>query len=100
MANLAQEEGKKPGLNSSFINIGVHSQEADVVFFRIKRTTQLKKLMNAYCDKRDRDIVYFEFLLNGDRIKGEQTPNETWLDFMTQTSVISGFLLTAGNEGW
>ncbi|CAA2956105.1 small ubiquitin-related modifier 1-like isoform X2 [Olea europaea var. sylvestris] len=76
MANLAQEEGKKPGLNSSFINIGVHSQEADVVFFRIKRTTQLKKLMNAYCDKRDRDIVYFEFLLNGDRIKGEQTPNE------------------------
>lgn len=34
--------------------------------------------MNAYCDKRDRDIVYFEFLLNGDRIKGEQTPNEVF----------------------
>ncbi|XVF20753.1 hypothetical protein REPUB_Repub12eG0030300 [Reevesia pubescens] len=46
-----QEEDKKHGDQSvAHINLKVKGQDGNEVFFRIKRNTQLKKLMNAYCD--------------------------------------------------
>jgi len=46
------------------------------VFFRIKRSTQLKKLMNAYCDRQSVDMNAIAFLFDGRRLRGEQTPDE------------------------
>ncbi|PPD78698.1 hypothetical protein GOBAR_DD24374 [Gossypium barbadense] len=43
---------------------------------RIKRSTQLKKLMNAYCDRQSVDFNSIAFLFNGRRLRGEQTPTE------------------------
>jgi hypothetical protein len=48
------------------------------VFFRIKRSTQLKKLMNAYCDRQSVDMNAIAFLFDGRRLRGEQTPDEVW----------------------
>ncbi|XVF35644.1 hypothetical protein REPUB_Repub18cG0163800 [Reevesia pubescens] len=48
-----QEEDKKHGDQSvGHINLKVNGQDGNEVFFRIKRCTQLKKLMNAYCDQQ------------------------------------------------
>ncbi|KAF3943126.1 hypothetical protein CMV_030279 [Castanea mollissima] len=47
-----QEEDKKPTDQSAHINLKVKGQDGNEVFFRIKRSTQLKKLMNAYCDRQ------------------------------------------------
>lgn len=46
------------------------------MFFRIKRSTQLRKLMNAYCDRQSVDINSIAFLFDGRRLRGEQTPDE------------------------
>jgi small ubiquitin-related modifier len=46
------------------------------VFFRIKRSTQLKKLMNAYCDRQSVDMTAIAFLFDGRRLRAEQTPDE------------------------
>lgn len=46
------------------------------MFFRIKRSTQLKKLMNAYCDRNSVDFSSIAFLFDGRRLRGEQTPDE------------------------
>jgi small ubiquitin-related modifier len=46
------------------------------VFFRIKRSTQLKKLMNAYCDRQSVDMNAIAFLFDGRWLRGEQTPDE------------------------
>lgn len=46
------------------------------MFFRIKRSTQLKKLMNAYCERQSVDIASIAFLFDGRRLRGEQTPDE------------------------
>jgi small ubiquitin-related modifier len=46
------------------------------VFFRIKRSTQLKKLMNAYCDRQSVDMNAIAFLFDGRRLRAEQTPDE------------------------
>lgn len=34
------------------LNLKVKSQDGEEVFFKIKSTTQLKKLMDAYCQRQ------------------------------------------------
>uniref|UniRef100_A0A3Q7HFJ5 Small ubiquitin-related modifier n=1 Tax=Solanum lycopersicum TaxID=4081 RepID=A0A3Q7HFJ5_SOLLC len=50
--------------------------DGNEVFFRIKRSTQLKKLMNAYCDRQSVDFNSIAFLFDGRRLRAEQTPDE------------------------
>lgn len=54
----------------------VSDRDGNEVFFRIKRSTQLKKLMNAYCDRQSVDFNSIAFLFDGRRLRGEQTPDE------------------------
>uniref|UniRef100_A0A5B7BAE8 Small ubiquitin-related modifier n=1 Tax=Davidia involucrata TaxID=16924 RepID=A0A5B7BAE8_DAVIN len=72
----AAEEDKKPSDQSAHINLKVKGQDGNEVFFRIKRSTQLKKLMNAYCDRQSVEINSIAFLFDGRRLRGEQTPDE------------------------
>ncbi|KAK6122503.1 hypothetical protein DH2020_043753 [Rehmannia glutinosa] len=73
-----QEEDKKPADGSAHINLKVKGQEGNEVFFRIKRSTQLKKLMNAYCDRQSVDFNSIAFLFDGRRLRAEQTPDELY----------------------
>ncbi|KAE8676279.1 Small ubiquitin-related modifier 1 [Hibiscus syriacus] len=70
-----QTEDKKPG-DAAHINLKVKGQDGNEVFFRIKRSTQLRKLMNAYCDRQSVDFNSIAFLFDGRRLRGEQTPDE------------------------
>nr|ATZ71030.1 small ubiquitin-related modifier [Litchi chinensis] len=73
-----QEEDKKPNDQSgqAHINLKVKGQDGNEVFFRIKRSTQLKKLMNAYCDRQSVELNSIAFLFDGRRLRAEQTPDE------------------------
>ena len=62
---LAQEDEKKPMDQSAHINLKVKGQDGNEVFFRIKRSTQLKKLMNAYCDRQSVEMNSIAFCLMG-----------------------------------
>ncbi|XVE78100.1 hypothetical protein DITRI_Ditri13aG0116800 [Diplodiscus trichospermus] len=57
-------------------------QDGNQLFFRIKRTSQLRKLMTAYCDKQLVVSSAVVFLFDGRMLRGEQTPQEvnlhTW----------------------
>ncbi|KAG0316353.1 hypothetical protein BG000_004883, partial [Podila horticola] len=46
------------------------------VFFKIKRSTQLKKLMEAYCERQGKSVASVRFLYDGERIQATNTPNE------------------------
>ncbi|GAU22751.1 hypothetical protein TSUD_129630 [Trifolium subterraneum] len=71
------EEDKKPtDQGGAHINLKVKGQDGNEVFFRIKRSTQLKKLMNAYCDRQSVDFNAIAFLFDGRRLRAEQTPDE------------------------
>ncbi|KAH9607435.1 hypothetical protein KSS87_021393 [Heliosperma pusillum] len=73
--NGATDE-KKPGDGGVHINLKVKGQEGNEVFFRIKRSTALKKLMNAYCDRQSVDPNSIAFLFDGRRLRVDQTPDE------------------------
>ncbi|KAI7982451.1 Small ubiquitin-related modifier 2 [Camellia lanceoleosa] len=50
--------------------------DGNEVFFRIKRSTQLRKLMIAYCDRQSVEFNSIAFLFNGCQLHTEQTPDE------------------------
>ncbi|MFS7985404.1 putative Ubiquitin-like domain-containing protein [Helianthus anomalus] len=70
----ANDVDKKPA--GEHINLKVKGQDGTEVFFKIKRSTQLKKLMNAYCDRQSVEINSIAFLFDGRRLRAEQTPDE------------------------
>ncbi|KAJ8558252.1 hypothetical protein K7X08_005018 [Anisodus acutangulus] len=72
----AGEDEKKPNDQTVHINLKVKGQDGKEVFFRIKRSTQLRKLMTAYCDRQSVDMKSIVFLFDGDRLGEEQTPDE------------------------
>jgi len=72
-----QEEEKKPLDGAGqHINLKVKGQDGGEVFFRIKSTATLRKLMNAYCDRQSVDPHSIAFLFDGRRLRAEQTPAE------------------------
>lgn len=50
------------------------SQDGNEVYFKVKRTTEFRKVMNAYCKKVGADPDSVRFLFDGVRIRPEQTP--------------------------
>lgn len=51
-------------------------QDGEEVFFKIKSTTQLKKLMDAYCQRQGLAANNVRFLFDGERLHEGQTPKE------------------------
>ncbi|KAI3953106.1 hypothetical protein MKW98_020301 [Papaver atlanticum] len=65
---------------AGFITLKIKSNDGTEVFFRTKRNTKFRKLMIAYCDRKELDINTITFLMDGTMIKAEQTPDELQLE--------------------
>jgi len=61
---------------TTHINLKVKGQDGNEVLFRIKRSTQLRKPMTAYCERQSQEMIEISFLLNGRHVRAEQTPDE------------------------
>jgi len=62
------------------ITLKVKSQDGNELFFKIKRGTQLKKLMEAYCSRNGVNPSTVRFLFDGQRIQETNTPNDLNLE--------------------
>lgn len=51
-------------------------QNGEEVHFKIKKTTPLSKLMDAYCQRMGLARTSIRFLFEGSRIQDTQTPKE------------------------
>jgi hypothetical protein len=52
------------------------SQDGNEIFFKIKKSTPFRKLMDAYCKRQGTDENGILFLVDGKRLRPEQTPDE------------------------
>ena len=59
---------------SEHLNIKVTDNNNEV-FFKIKRTTALKKLMDAFCDRQGKDPKTVRFLFDGTRVQPGDSPD-------------------------
>ncbi len=59
---------------SEHLNIKVTDNNNEV-FFKIKRTTQLKKLMDAFCERQGKAPSTVRFLFDGQRVNPTDNPD-------------------------
>ena len=45
------------------------------VFFKIKRSTNLKKLMDAFCERQGKDRKTVRFLFDGSKVQDHDSPD-------------------------
>lgn len=50
------------------------SQSGEETFFKIKKTTKMGKVFQTYAQRKGMQVSSLRFLLDGDRIKEDQTP--------------------------
>jgi hypothetical protein len=75
-------EGAGP---SEHLNIKVTDNNNEV-FFKIKRTTALKKLMDAFCERQGKAPTSVRFLFDGSRVQPTDSP-ESVSNICTLTNV-------------
>ena len=61
------------------------------VFFKIKRSTKLEKLMKAFCERQGKDMRSARFLFDGTKVQAQDTP-DTVSDSITPASDMSQFM--------
>ncbi|EDO06751.1 Ubiquitin-like pmt3/smt3 family protein [Babesia bovis T2Bo] len=66
--------------NSEHIQIKVRSPDGSEVYFKIKKKAKLEKLMSTYCVRLGQSPDAVRFLFDGDRIKGDSTPEELGIE--------------------
>ena len=60
--------------NTEELNINVKSQEGTVICFKLKKTTQMKKMIDSYCQRNGYHSKSVRFIYEGERIKETDTP--------------------------
>jgi small ubiquitin-related modifier len=89
---MADAPGGDAPAPAEHLNIKVTDNNNEV-FFKIKRTTQLKKLMDAFCDRQGKQPSTVRFLFDGTRVRPEDTPDTVRLSPVIRG--LAGFLSTS-----
>eukprot|EP01016_Furgasonia_blochmanni_P011665 TRINITY_DN1537_c0_g1_i2.p1 TRINITY_DN1537_c0_g1~~TRINITY_DN1537_c0_g1_i2.p1 ORF type:complete len:188 (+),score=13.31 TRINITY_DN1537_c0_g1_i2:65-628(+) len=87
-SSLASQEMAENTNNADYLNLKVKSQDGEEVFFRIRKTTQLKKLMDAYCQRQSVSFQNVRFLFDGERISDTQTPEQLQMENGDEIDVV------------
>ena len=89
-------EGEVGAGGEDFINLKVKSAQHAEIWFRVKRTTALQKLMRAYCERNNQDPAGVVFLFDGERIRTDQTPAD--LDMEDKDEIDAMMHQTGGGD--
>mmetsp|Transcript_10774 Transcript_10774/g.15572 ORF Transcript_10774/g.15572 Transcript_10774/m.15572 type:complete len:92 (-) Transcript_10774:304-579(-) len=60
--------------SSETIQLRVKDGNGEETLFKIKKSTKMEKVFNAYATRRGVQASSLRFLLDGERVTGEQTP--------------------------
>ncbi|PSR91959.1 ubiquitin-related domain-containing protein [Coniella lustricola] len=73
---MADQENGSPRetVPQEHLNIKVTDNNNEV-FFKIKRSTKLEKLMNAFCERQGKTLQSVRFLFEGQRVQQTDTPD-------------------------
>ncbi|XP_027182264.1 putative small ubiquitin-related modifier 8 [Coffea eugenioides] len=78
--STASIEMEKSKVTESTVAIKVTSQDGKETFFRIRRESQMKKLLIAYCQKFFLNYQATRFFYEGDYFNHNKTPNELGME--------------------
>jgi len=58
------------------LNIRIRDQGGEETFFKVKKSTKLEKVFNAYSNRKGFNSGSLRFLFDGQRVRPEQTPED------------------------
>lgn len=73
------DEPKDEKPDQTHINLKVSDGSAEI-FFKIKRSTPMKRLMEAFCKRQGKPIESLRFLIDGTRVSPDNTPDDLDLE--------------------
>lgn len=73
--NSPAAEGPKTPAQAEHLNIKVTDNNNELMF-KIKKSTNLEKLMTVFCDRHGKAPDTVRFLFDGKRVQGSDTPNK------------------------
>lgn len=76
---MSDSEQPKEEKQETHINLKV-SDGSSEIYFKIKRSTPMRRLMEAFCKRQGKDINSLRFLMDGTRISPDSTPDEMELE--------------------
>ena len=82
MASEAKDE-----TNPEHINLKVMGQDGNIVQFKIKKHTALKKLMATYCERAGLALQTIRFSFDGTRINESDTPKSLDMEVLSKCSI-------------
>merc|ERR1712013_296421 len=74
--NIEMADTAETKTDENHINLKVVGADNSEVHFKIKKTTQLKKLKQAYADRQGVSLTSLRFLFDGQRISDEMSPKQ------------------------
>ncbi|KAL7480314.1 hypothetical protein ACHAW6_006011, partial [Cyclotella cf. meneghiniana] len=81
-------DAKPEGEGSEQLTIRVKDQSGEETFFKVKKTTKMSKIFNAYATRKGLDPSSIRFLLDGDNIDPNQTPKMLELEDQDQIDCV------------
>eukprot|EP00913_Durusdinium_trenchii_P033308 g31183.t1 len=85
-------EGEAP----QHIQLKVKDQQGSEVQFKIKKTTPLRKLMDAYCSRLGLQASQVRFMVDGERIAADDTAEKLGLEEKRHSVAVSRCKLSDG----
>eukprot|EP01082_Thalassiosira_pseudonana_P010194 g8948.t1 g8948 contig34:495094-495889(+) len=86
---MSDNEGDaKPEEGSEQLTIRVKDQNGEETYFKIKKTTKMKKIMDAYAQRKGINRTSVRFLLDGDRITDDDTPKTLEIEDQDQIDCV------------
>jgi len=82
MGGGAAADAPAPG--GEHLNIKVTDNNNEV-FFKIKRSTKLEKLMSAFCERQGKTLNSVRFLFEGQRVQPTDTPDTVGFPLLDST---------------
>lgn len=95
MEKTEGESAAAPAADSETITLRVKDQSQEEMFFKVKKSTKMSKIIEAYASRKGIATNAFRFMFDGQRIQGEVTPKMLEMEDDDQ---IDAFLETVGGR--
>ncbi len=87
------DESSSEEKGANHISLRVVSSNGEEVFFKIRQTTPMSKLMAVYCQRKQMSPSSIKFLFDGSRISDDATPKSLGME---ENDVIDAMLQQTG----
>eukprot|EP00916_Digyalum_oweni_P004695 GHVL01008299.1.p1 GENE.GHVL01008299.1~~GHVL01008299.1.p1 ORF type:complete len:103 (+),score=14.95 GHVL01008299.1:38-346(+) len=78
-AGAAPDDANKDP-NSEHMTIKVKNAHGEEVQFRVKKTTQFRRIITAYCSRLGQSENTVRFLFDGERVRADQTAQDLGME--------------------